>query len=121
MSYNVKTIRNKNTLLFLTEFRVPNMSNVIACTSPKTIVNLVGVAKSMKKQTYCTLKLEKMNYVCIHSSVQIVEVVTRQTLIYICFESTSSIINGIRKSISRSVKTRQSQFILLRIVSYNDL
>ena len=107
--------------LFLAEFRVPNMSNVIACTSLKIIANSVGVAKPMKKQIYYALKLKKINHVCTHSSVQIVEAITRQTPIYVHSRSTGSIANGIRKSISRSVKTEQSQFILLRTVSHNDL
>ena len=93
----------------------------MACISLKIIVNLVGIAKLMKKQTHCVLKLKKVNYICIHSSVQIVKAITRQTPIYVYSGSIGSIINNIRKSISRSVKTGQSQFILLRIVFHNDL
>jgi len=119
--HNVKIIGNGNMLLFLAEFRVPNASNIMAHTSPKIIVNLVGVAKPMKKQIYCVLRLKKVNCVYTHSSVQIVDAITRQTPIYVCSESTGSISNGIRKSISRSMKKEQSQFVLLRMVSHNDL
>jgi len=121
VSHNVETVGNGDMPLFLAEFRVSNMSNVMACTSPKIITNLVGVAKPMKKQTLHALKLKKVIHVCTHSSVQIVKVITRRTTIYVCSESTGSITNGIRKSILRSMKTGQSQFVLLRMVSYNDL
>jgi len=107
--------------LFLVKFRVPNTSNIMACTSPKIIINSVGVAKLMKKQTHCILKLKKMNYVCTHSSAQIVEAITRWTPIYVHSRGTGSIMNDIRKSILRSMKIGQSQFVLLKTVSHNDL
>jgi len=117
VSHNVKTVGNGDIPLFLVEFRVLNVSNVMAHTSMKIIVNSVGVTKPIKKQTHHTLKLKKMNHVHTHSSVQIVEATTRQTPIYVHSGSIGSIMNGIRKSISRSMKTEQSQFILLRMVS----
>jgi len=73
---------------------------------------LVGAAKPTKKQTHHTLKLKKMNHVCIHSSIPIVEVITRQTPIYVCFGNTGSTVNDTTKSISRSVKIGQNQFVL---------
>jgi len=96
VSHNVKTVGNGDMLLFLAEFRVLNTSNVMAYTSPKIIANPVGVAKSMKKQTHHILKLKKVNYVCICSSIQIVKTITRQTPIYIHSGSTGSIMNSIR-------------------------
>jgi len=120
VSHNIKTVGNGNMPLFLAEFRVPNASNVMACTSPKIIANSVSVVKPTKK-THCILKLKKVNHVHTHSSVQIVKVITRRILVYVHSESTGSITNDIRKSILRSMKTEQSQFILLRTVSHNDL
>ena len=121
MSHNVKIVGNRDILLFHVESRDLNVSNVMACTSLKIIVNLIGVAKPMKKQFYCVLKQKKVNHVHIYSSVQIVEAITRQTPIYICSGSAGSITSGIRKSILRSMKTGQSQFILLWMVSNNNL
>jgi len=69
VSYNVKTVGNGNMPLFLTEFRIPNASNVMVCTSPKIIANLVDIAKPTKKQTYYALKLKKGNCVHIHLSI----------------------------------------------------
>jgi len=77
VSHNVKTVGNGDMPLFLVEFRVPNVSNIMACTSPKIITNLVGVVKPMKKQTLHILKLKKVIHVHTHSSVQIVEAITR--------------------------------------------
>jgi len=80
--------------------------------SQKIIVNLVGAAKPTKKQTHCTLKLKKVNYVHTHSSVLIVEAITRWTPIYVPFGNTGSIMNGTIKILLRSMKTGQNQFIL---------
>ena len=121
MSHNVKTVGNGDISPFLAEFRILNALNVMACTSLKIIANLVGVAKPMKKQTHYVLKLKNVNHVYTYLSVQIVKAITMQTPIYVYSGSTGLIANGIRKSVLRSVKTGQSQFILLRTVSYNDL
>jgi len=93
---------------FLVEFKDPNISNVTARINQKIIVNLVGAVKPTKKQTYCTLKQKKVNCVHTHSSVLIVEVITRWTPIYVCFGNTGSTMNGTIKSTLRSVKIRQN-------------
>jgi len=49
VSHNIKTVGNGDMPLFLAEFRVPNASNVMACTSPKIIANSVSVVKPTKK------------------------------------------------------------------------
>jgi len=89
--------------------------------SQKIIVNSVGATKPTKKQTHCTLKLKKVNHIHTHSSVLIVEAITRWTPIYVHFGNTSSIVSGTIKIILRSMKTEQNQFILLWMISHNDL
>ena len=106
---------------FLVEFKDPNVSNVTAHINQKIIVNLVGAAKPTKKQTHCTLKQKKANHVHTHSSVPIVEAITRQTPIYVHFENTGSTVNGTTKSTSRSVKIGQNKFALSGMRSHNDL
>jgi len=108
-------------LCFLVEFKDPNVSNVTACINQKIIVNLVGAAKPTKKQTHCTLKQKKANHVHTYSSVPIVEVITRQTPIYVHFENTGSTVNSTTKSTSRSVKIGQNKFALSGMRSHNDL
>ena len=44
---------------FLVEFKNPNASNVTASINQKIIINLVGAAKLMKKQTYPHLEMKK--------------------------------------------------------------
>jgi len=106
---------------FLVEFKDLNVSNVMAHINQKIIVNLVSAAKPMKKQTHHVLKQKKANHVHTHSSVPIIEVITRWTPIYVRFGNTDSTMNGTTKSTSRSVETEQGQFVLLRMVSHNDL
>ena len=106
---------------FLVEFKDPNTSNITAYINQKIIVNLVGTTKPTKKQTHCTLKLKKTNHVHTHSSVPIVKAITRQTPIYVCFGNTGSIMNSTTKSILRSMKIGQNQFVLSWMRSHNDL
>jgi len=108
-------------LCFLVEFKDLNVLNVTACINQKIIVNLVGATKPMKKQMHCTLKQKKANCVHTHSSVPIVEVITRQTPIYVHFENTGSTVNGTTKSTLRSMKIGQNQFALSGMRSHNDL
>jgi len=62
-----------------------------------------------------------MNYVHTHLNVPIVETTTKQTPICVCSGSTGSTANDIRRNMLRSMKTGQSQFILLEMVTHNDL
>ena len=93
---------------FLVEFKDLNASNVMACINQKIIVNLVGAAKPMKKQTHYALKQKRVNHIHTHLSVPIVEVITRWTPIYVHFGNTGSTVNGTTKSISRSMKIGQN-------------
>ena len=84
-------------------------------------MNLVGVTKPTRRQTHHIWKWSKANHVHTHSNVPIVKTTTKQTPICVCSGSTGSTANGIRRNISRSVKTRQSQFVLSGMVTHNDL
>jgi len=106
---------------FLVEFKDLNASNVMACINQKIIVNLVGAAKPMKKQTHHALKQKRVNYVHTHSSVPIIEVITRWTPIYVYLGNTGSTVNSTTKSILRFIKIGQNQFALSGTRSYNDL
>ena len=97
------------------------MSNVIDHINQKIIMNSVGVAKPMRRWTYCVWKRSKVNCVHMHSNVPIVEATTKWTPIYVHSGSTDSTTNGIRRNISRSMKTEQSQFVLSETVTHNDL
>ena len=97
------------------------MSNVINCINQRIIVNSVGVAKPMRRQTYHIWKQSEVNCVHTHSNVLIVEVTTKRTPICVCSGSTGSTANGIRRNTLRFMKTGQSQFILLGMVTHNDL
>jgi len=105
---------------FLVKFKDLNTSNVTAHINQKIIINLVGTAKPTKKQTHHILKQKKANCISTHSGVPIVEVITRQTPIYICFGNTGSTMNGTTKSTLRSMKIEQNQFALLGTRSHND-
>ena len=75
----------------------------------------------MKKQTHYVLKQKKANCVHTHSSIPIVEAITRWTPIYVCFGNTDSTVNGIIKSTLKSMKIGQNQFTLSETRSHNDL
>ena len=106
---------------FCAESKNLNISNITDCINQRIIANSVGVAKPMKRWTYCIWKWSEVNCVHTHSNIPIVEMTTKQTPICICSGSIGSTVNGIRKNTLRSVKTGQSQFILLGIVTHNDL
>ena len=65
MFHNVKIVGNGNTPLYFTEFKNPSTSNVMVHINPKTIINLVSVAKPMKRPTYHVLK-QKKDKLCPH-------------------------------------------------------
>jgi len=79
--HNVKIVGNKDTPLCLAKFKDLSALNAMACINPKTIVNLVGVAKPMKRPTYHVLKQKKANCVSTSSSVLIAVEITRWILI----------------------------------------
>ena len=108
--YNVKIVGNRDMLLCFAEFKDLSVSNAIVCINPKTTINLVGVAKPIKRPTHLTLKLKKMNCACTSSSVLIAMAITRWILIYVHSGDIGSTENSTTKSILRSVKTEQNLF-----------
>ena len=106
---------------FYTEFKDPNASNVTDHINQRIIVNSVGVAKPMRRQTHYVWKQSEVNHIHTHSNVPIVKTTTKQTSICVCSKGTGSTANSIRRNTLRSMKTGQSQFVLSGIVTHNDL
>jgi len=63
--HNVKIVGNGNMLLCLVEFKDLSTSNAMVHINPKIIVNLIGVAKPMKRPIYLTSK-QKKSKLCLH-------------------------------------------------------
>jgi len=108
-------------LYFHAESKDPNASNITNHINQRIIMNSVGVAKPTRRQTYCVWKQNKTNHVHTHSNVPIVEVTIKWTPICVCFGSTDSTTNGVRKNMLRSIKIGKSQFVLSGTVNHNDL
>jgi len=89
------------------------MLSVIDHTSENTITILHGAAKQMTRSIYPTLKLRRGNHAPICSSVQIVKVTIKLTLISAHSENTGSIGTGTMKNKSKSMKTGTNQFAQL--------
>jgi len=75
--HNIKIVGNGDIPLYLAEFKDLSALNAMVCINPKTIVNLVGVAKPMKRSTHHILKQKKANCVHTSSSVLIAVEITR--------------------------------------------
>ena len=108
MSLNARTVGNGDILLCHAVSRTPSVSNAMALTRLKTIVNLGGGARQMRKLIFLTLKQKQVLCTHIHSSAPIVTEITKWTLTYVHSGSIGSIMNGISRNILRSVKTDQT-------------
>jgi len=91
---------------------VPNASNVTALTSPRTTMNLGGAVRLMRRQIHCASKQRRANTALTPSSTPIVGVTIKQIPTNVPSKDTTSIENGSRRSISRSVKTGSNLFAL---------
>ena len=65
MFHNVKIVGNRNIPLCLAEFKDLSASNAMVHINLKTIVNLVGVPKPMKRLTHLTSK-QKKSELCLY-------------------------------------------------------
>ena len=104
----------------LAEYKDLSVSNATVLTNQKTIVNLGGVARQMKKQTLLDSKQRKENHAHTCSSVQTVGETTKLTQISVRSGGIDSIENGSRKNTPRSMKTGSSQFALWGVVKFNN-
>ena len=120
-SLNVKIVGSGIMLLYLAEFKDWNVSSAIVLTNLKIIVNLGSAAKPTKKPILYVLKQKKVNYVHILSSAPITMAITRWTPTFVYSGNIGSIVNGIAKNISRSIKTGQNWSIWLWMILYYDL
>ena len=69
MYFNAKTAGSGATRYFPTEYKDSSASSAIVLTNQKTITNLDGVVRWMKKQTLFNLKQRKGNCTHIYSNV----------------------------------------------------
>ena len=109
---SAKTARNGDMQHFRVESKVPNASNATVLTNLITIKNSVGVARQMPRSTRQDWKPRRMNHAPTHSNVLTAGVTTKPTPTSVCFGDTDLIKNSTRKSMPRSVKTDQNQFVL---------
>jgi len=109
---SAKTAGNGDTQHFHVESKVPNASNAMVLTNPITIENSVGVARQTSRSTHQDWKPRRVNHAPTHSNVLTAGATTKLTPTSVRFGDTNSIENGTRKSMLRSVKTDQNQFVL---------
>ena len=95
-------------LLSHAESKEQDVSSTAVHTNPNTTDNLDGVARQIIKLISPILKLRKVNHAHIHSNAQIVEVITRWTPTNVHSGNIGSIVTGIAKNKSKSVKIKTS-------------
>ena len=93
----------------------------MALTRLKTIVNMDGVARQMRRLILLALKQKQVLYAHILSNAPIVTEITRQTQTYVCSESIGSIMNGMSRNTPRSMKTDPTQPVQLWTVLHYKL
>jgi len=105
MSLDTRTVGDGDMQPCNAILRVPNASSTMALTSLKTIDNLGGVVRQIRKLTPLASKQKKV--ICAHilSSVSIVTEITKWTQMYVHSRNIGSIVNGMSKNILRPVKT----------------
>jgi len=94
----------------LAEYKDLSVSNAMVLTNHKTIVNLDGAARQMKKQTPLNLKQRKWNHVHTCSNIQTVRETTKLTQINVRSRGIGSTKSGNRRNTLRSMKIGSSQF-----------
>ena len=117
---NVRTAGSGVMQHSLTEYKDLNMSNVMVLTSQKTITNLSGIARQMRKGILLNSRQRRKNHVCICSSVQIVRGTTKLTQISIHFGGINSTESGSRRNTPRSMKIGSNQFAPWRVAIVNN-
>ena len=117
---NVKIAGNGDIQHSYVEFKVLSTLNATDLTNQKTIMNLDGVAKQMRRQILHALKQRKGSHACICSNAPLVRVITKQIQIYVYSGDIDLTGNSIRRSILRSVKTELNQFVLSWTVTFNN-
>ena len=94
MPSSAKITRSEDIVSTHVESKVQNVSSVIDHTKVSTTIILPGAAKWTSRWTLQGSKQSKGNYVLILSSVQIVRVIIKQTLIYVHSRNISSTESG---------------------------
>ena len=100
-------------LLYHAISRAPSTPSAMALTRLKTIINLGGVTRQMKRLIPLASRQKQMLCAHIHSSAPIVIEITKWTQTYVHSRSIGSIMNGMLRNMLRSVKTDQTQSIQL--------
>ena len=104
----------------LAEYKDLSASNAIVLTNQKTIVNLDGIVRQMKKQTPLNLKQRKWNHVNTCSNIQTVRETTKLTQINVCSGGIGSTKSGNRRNMLRSMKTGSGQFTPWEVSNFNN-
>ena len=111
VSLSAKTAGSGVTLHFHAESKMPNVLNAMSLTNLNIIENSVGAAKQTPSSTHQGWKSRKANYALTCSSAWTVAGITKLTPISVHFGDISSIGNGTRGSMLRSMKTDRNQFV----------
>jgi len=119
VSLNARTARSGAMQPFHVEFRVPNTSNVMALTNPRTTVNSGDAAKQTRRRIHLISKQRRASHALISSNAPIVGGTIKLTPINIPSGGTASTESGSRRSMSRSVKTESNQFALQKAARNN--
>ena len=99
------------------ESKEQDTSSIVVCTNPNITNNLNGVARQMIKLIPPILKLRKVNHAHMHSNARIVKTITRWTPTNVHSGNIGSIVTGIAKNKSKSVKIKTSWFAQLWVTS----
>jgi len=108
---NARIARNRDTQHSHVESKVLNTLNAMNHTSQKTIVNLDGAVRKIRRQTLCTSKWKEKSCVYTCSNTPTVGVITKLIQISVHSGDIGLTESGTRKNILRSMRTDPNQFI----------
>jgi len=118
--YNIRIVESRVMLQVHAEFRVWDVSNVVAPTDLYITNNLSGVIKLMIRLTSLDSRQRRGNHVPIPSSVLTAKVIIKLIQINVPSGSTDSTENGIQKNTLKFMKVANNQFAHLWMVTNHD-
>ena len=118
--YSARTARSRVMLLSHTESKDQGMLNAIVHTNLSTTINSCGDTRLISRPILQGSKPNKINYVCILSSLQTAKMIIKPTWIYVLSGNIDSIGNSIPKSIKNFATVEDSWFVQLWVVYKHD-
>ena len=111
--HNIRIVENRVMLQMYVEFKVQDVSNVVALTNLYIIVNFLGVVKLTIRLTSLDSRQRRENYISIPSSVLTVKIIIKSIQMNAPSNSTDSTENCIQRNTLKYTKFTNNQFVHL--------